>query len=76
MNRPNAEISAGEACVPNIGFKGRERRLRSGLIWLALGVAVLLWAVVDHHRGWWLYAVLSAAFLLGMLGVFQAREKT
>jgi len=61
--------------IPNIGPRGRQRRLTLGLV--ALGVAALT-AVILYTTGapepWRLGLFLP--IWLGALGVFQAREKT
>ena len=76
MNRPNAAVEVAEACVPNIGLKGRNRRLRNGVIELALGLALAGWMIMTSRTYWWLWSLVALLYLLGMLGVMQAKEKT
>lgn len=76
MNRPNAAVEITEACVPNIGRRGRIRRLRNGVIELALGIGLAAWAMVTNRMAWWIWAAVALLYLLGMLGVMQAKEKT
>lgn len=76
MNRPNAAVEVAEACVPNIGLKGRNRRLRNGLIELVLGIGLAAWAMMTDRMAWWVWAAVALLYLLGMLGVMQAKEKT
>jgi hypothetical protein len=61
--------------MPNIGPRGRKRRLRLGLIGLAAGVVVgVSLLVAGVPRGWRCMAFLP--LWVGWLGVFQARAKT
>jgi len=69
------EDQAGVACIANIGFRERRKRMRFGVMLLVaggLGAAVL--AASGADRSWRL--VLFLPFWAGALGVFQAREKT
>jgi hypothetical protein len=61
--------------IPNIGPKGRRRRLVMGLtIWLvAFGLAAaMIFAGADRSWRWLLFIL----FWLGALSIFQAAEKT
>ena len=68
-------MNAPTPCVPNIGPREREMRIRVGVSFLLSAVvlaAVLLATSVG--RPWRL--VVFAPFWIGAIGVFQAREKT
>ena len=61
--------------IPNIGPRGRQRRLRLGLLGLgAAAIAAIALLVLGVPRGW--RVLLSLPLWLGALGVFQARDKT
>ena len=63
------------ACVANIGPRGRRQRLRSGMIWLAIGAgATGGLALAGLPR--WLRLGLFGPFALGAIGIFQAYEQT
>ena len=65
----------GATCVPNIGGFGIKRRRRAGYRWLAATACVALALLVLRvHPAW--HLLLFAGFGRGLLGVFQAREKT
>jgi hypothetical protein len=72
MNHP---VRASEACFPNIGARGRERRLRGGLVWLVIGMAATV-ACIRWQPPAAAFVGLYAVFFLAALGYFQAREKT
>ncbi len=59
----------------NIGPRGRARRLRLGLLGLALGAGVVAALVAaGAGPGWALGAFVP--FVVGILGIVQAREGT
>lgn len=61
--------------IANIGPAQRQRRRVMGMIALALGVALAVVLIVLHTSpGWLLLAFVP--FLVGMLGLVQARERT
>jgi hypothetical protein len=62
-------------CIPNIGPKERQRRLRGGIVGLAVAaiVALALFAT-GADRGWRL--IMFPLLYGGLAGVFQWREKT
>ncbi len=75
MNRPIRAVEAGEACVPNIGERGRRRRRRNGIMWFVMGTAVAAWAAATRAEP----SVLAPVFVfyaLACVGWFQAKEKT
>ena len=62
-------------CVANIGPRGRQQRLRSGITWLVIGAgAADALALAGLPR--WLRLGLFGPFALGAFGVFQAYEQT
>ena len=62
-------------CIANIGPHGREQRLRTGMMWLAIGTgAAGALALVGLPR--WLRLGLFGPFALGAFGIFQAYEQT
>ncbi len=68
-------MSAATECVANIGPRGRAMRQRFGIVMLALAVAAaVVLVVLDVARPWRL--TLFVPFLLGAVGVFQARAST
>jgi hypothetical protein len=62
-------------CYTNIGPRGRQRRLQSGLRQLALGGAFSAALTLLGLPRWW-RVVVAAPFTLGAIGVFQAYEQT
>jgi hypothetical protein len=75
MNRIRTPVSVSEECVPNIGERGRRRRRRNGVVWLALAI-VASGFIVTGRSGDWVLALVFVTSLLAGLGFFQAREKT
>ena len=75
MNRPRVAAAVSEECVPNIGLRGRRRRLTKGVILLAITVGAFAWLVTRHAPSW---AFLFIAPLSGTAALFffQAKEKT
>lgn len=66
---------ANEACVPNIGPQGIRKRMRFGVVALAIcvvaGVAMIVMGVARPWRLALFIPLASAAS-----GIFQARERT
>lgn len=63
------------ACIPNIGPRQRQRRMRGGLVLSAVTVAFAVFLLVgDVDRVW--RVLIFAPALMAALGVFQAREQT
>lgn len=62
-------------CIPNIGPRERQKRMRFGLVVLGAGAAALVALLVAGVQP--LFRLpLFLVFWLGLIGVFQAREKT
>jgi hypothetical protein len=59
----------------NIGPHQRQRRVRSGLIALALGLSFVGLLLFIPTTPWWRLGALPL-FWIALLGFFQAREKT
>jgi hypothetical protein len=62
-------------CIPNINATERRKRLRSGLIILAVGVVVLMAFIFFDLSPWW-RLILFPFFAGGLSGFFQWRDKT
>src|SRR5262245_13244444 len=68
-------VNTQTMCVANIGPRERRKRMKFGMGWLARGGGLLAaLALVGAPRWWRLSAFIP--FLLGSIGVFQAREHT
>jgi len=63
-------------CIANIGPAQRQRRFRSGVIGIAIAVALLVAATRSGPVSSILTVVAAAALFGGFTGVFQARAKT
>jgi len=68
-------VDAVEACVPNIGPRGRRARLLGGAAALLLGAGATAALVVRGVAPTW-HLTLLPVFACAALGYFQAREKT
>ncbi len=75
MERPEWHQAGGAACIPNIAERGRQRRLRSGLVWLLSGMALTV-AAIQFSAPPAAFVGLYVIFFMAALGYFQAREKT
>lgn len=64
-----------QACLTNIGARDARTRRVAGAAALAGGVAAGAFLILAHWHPAWRGALL-APFLLGLLGLLQAREKT
>lgn len=73
MSEPVEEVA--EVCRINIGPRERAKRMRFGVISLALGVGIAAALIVLGVPRMWRLA-LFAPFAIAGIGVFQAREKT
>ena len=68
-------MNVGTVELTNIGPKETRKRLLMGVIMLAVGVVLaVIFTHVGVSRGW--YSVLFLPFLMGTLGISQARKKT
>jgi len=74
--RERAEVAVTEECVPNIGERGRRRRIRNGIAGLLAALSVAAWAWIGGERSWWIWPLLGALYTYSALGFFQAKEKT
>jgi hypothetical protein len=75
MERPQREVPVTAACVPNIGARGRARRLISGFGWTLASAA--LYAVFASRRApTALFLVLAPFVAIAALSFFQVKEKT
>jgi hypothetical protein len=62
-------------CIPNIGPRGRRRRLIGGFVWLGVGLAAsIALGAAAAPRSW--SVALVVPFTLAALWYFQAREHT
>jgi hypothetical protein len=75
MERHEGPQPAGEACIPNIAERGRRRRLRGGLVWLLVAMALTV-AAIQVAASAAAFALLFLVYFRAALGYFQAREKT
>lgn len=75
MDRGREEISVGAACVPNIGARGRRRRLGLGLACSLLTLGVI-WLLVTLRASTPAFLAVGPFTLLTALYFFQAKEKT
>ena len=68
-------MTESTTCIANIGPRGREQRLRTGMMWLAIGTGSAgALALVGLPR--WLRLGLFGPLTLGAFGIFQAYEQT
>jgi hypothetical protein len=63
------------ACTANIGPKGRQQRLRVGLVGVGVSVLATLVVLVSAAPAW-SAALLVVPWWVSALGIFQAREQT
>lgn len=64
-----------EECVPNIGARGRRRRIWLGFVWIGIAAALVAWLLQRHAGAAWSLVTWPAA-MMSALYFFQAREKT
>ena len=67
-------FSADPPCV-NIGPQQRRRRLISGAVFTLAALALIGSLILQDAPSWWRLGALPL-FWIGLLGLFQAREKT
>ena len=68
-------VNTQTACVANIGPRERRKRMKFGMRWIARGGGLLAVLALAGAPRWWRLG-LFIPFLLGSIGVFQAREHT
>lgn len=68
-------MSQGHVCVPNIGPRGRRRRLLAGVFGLLMGASLGGLVVLTGTSVFW-RATVFVPFWFGALGLLQAHEKT
>jgi hypothetical protein len=75
MARRNQQVSIATACVPNIGAKGRRRRLIGGIGWsLATGAVYAVFA--SRHAPTAMFLVVAPFVAIAALHFFQVKEET
>ncbi len=72
---PTGSSASGEVCVPNISTRERRKRLVSGVIMFAIGLAILAVLIATGTSRWWRLA-LFLPFAGAASGFFQWRDKT
>ena len=75
MNRPRTASAVSEECVPNIGLRGRRRRLALGIFGFAAAAAVFI-ALVARRAETWTFLLIAPLAGSASIFFFQAREKT
>jgi hypothetical protein len=68
-------VEENAVCVLNIGTKGVRQRAVLGTCVMAMGLCAGAALIAFHAPAWWRLG-LFAPFLVGLLGLLQAREKT
>lgn len=72
---PAGEMGTGEVCIANISTSQRLRRLRFGVVSLAVGLVVLAGLIMLGASRWWrlaLFPIMAGA----STGYFQWHDKT
>ena len=75
MARAAGELSVGSECVPNIGLRGRRRRLFSGIAMTALTLAVF-WALAVRHASATSFLLVAPFAGIAALYLFEVKEQT
>lgn len=75
MARQNQAISVSEECVPNIGARGRTRRLVAGSVW-TVATGALFAIFTSRHDPAAMYLVIAPFAAIAALNFFQVKEKT
>jgi hypothetical protein len=68
-------MSAGEACVPNIGPRQRRSRWLGGAVAAVAAAGLLAFLVLSDAPRWWRLAVALPVWFAA-LGLLQSKEKT
>ena len=75
MARRNQEVTIAAECVPNIGAKGRRRRMIGGIGWsLATGAVYTVFASRQAPPA--MYLVVAPFVAIAALHFFEVKEKT
>ena len=75
MPRLRQEVVVTAECVPNIGARGRSRRLAGGAIWtVATGAVFAVFA--DRHAPPLMFLVIAPFAAIASLYFYEVREKT
>ncbi len=65
----------GEECVPNIGARGRRRRLGLGVLWL-VATALLVAELARRNASAAAFLMVAPFTMISALYYFQVKEKT
>jgi len=75
MPRHNLEVTVTAECVPNIGARGRARRLAGGVIWtVATGAVFAVFA--SRQAPPLMFLVIAPFAAIASLYFYQVKEKT
>ena len=75
MNRPDEQFSVSSECFPNIGARGRRRRLLKGFVASVLGIALFSGLIVRRVSPAWLLLLIPFAAFAAVC-FFQVKEQT
>ena len=75
MDRPIQAVSIVEGCVPNIGARGRTRRLIGGAVWTVATSAVFA-VFATRHAPVVMFLVVAPFAAIASLNFYQVKEKT
>ena len=73
--RPQREMDVASECVPNIGLRGRRRRVLLGFVWVCITGAAFA-ALLARHASTPAFLAIAPLALLTAIYFFQAKEKT
>jgi hypothetical protein len=75
MRRPDQPVSVTSACVPNIGTRGRTRRLLGGFGWSLATIAIFAtFAFRDAPTA--MFLVVAPFAGIAAVNFYQVKEKT
>lgn len=75
MNRPDEQFSVSSECFPNIGARGRQRRLIKGAVATAAGLALFA-SLLSWRAGPPLFLLLIPFAAFAAVCFFQVKEQT